>query len=92
MEDLGEDRDILVVNAGTSWGAPYGEWNKNAWDKVLDLNVTSVFLVVQAYIPPPASIPYLPSSIDNVVIDEILAGIALPHCSPHVRQSRTLAG
>ncbi|KAK6516070.1 hypothetical protein TWF506_005983 [Arthrobotrys conoides] len=43
--------DILVANAGATWGAPYGSWKKEYWDKVMTLNVTSVFLLVQEMTP-----------------------------------------
>lgn len=40
--------DILVNNAGASWGAPAEEHPLEAWDKVMNLNVRSIFLVSQA--------------------------------------------
>ena len=40
--------DILVNNAGASWGAPAEEHSLEAWDKVMNLNVRSVFLMSQA--------------------------------------------
>ncbi|KDP83642.1 gluconate 5-dehydrogenase [Cupriavidus sp. SK-3] len=39
--------DILVNNAGATWGAPAADHPVEAWDKVLNLNVRSVFLVTQ---------------------------------------------
>ncbi len=39
--------DILVNNAGASWGAPFAEFPENGWDKVMDLNVKSVFFMTQ---------------------------------------------
>jgi gluconate 5-dehydrogenase len=39
--------DILVNNAGATWGAPAADHPLEAWDKVLNLNVRSVFLVTQ---------------------------------------------
>src|SRR3954469_9016275 len=36
--------DILVNNAGASWGAPAEDHPLEAWDKVMDLNVRSIFL------------------------------------------------
>ena len=39
--------DILVNNAGASWGAPFPEFPENGWDKVMDLNVKSVFFLTQ---------------------------------------------
>ena len=39
--------DILVNNAGASWGAPAEDHPLDAWDKVLNLNLRSVFLFSQ---------------------------------------------
>jgi NAD(P)-dependent dehydrogenase (short-subunit alcohol dehydrogenase family) len=39
--------DILVNNAGTSWGAPTAEHSLEGWSKVIDLNVTAIFVVTQ---------------------------------------------
>ena len=47
IEKTTDHVDILIANAGATWGAPYGTWNKAMWDKVLTLNVTSVFLMAQ---------------------------------------------
>jgi NAD(P)-dependent dehydrogenase (short-subunit alcohol dehydrogenase family) len=40
--------DILVNNAGATWGAPMEDYPLEGWDKVMDLNVRSVFLMSQA--------------------------------------------
>ena len=40
--------DILINNAGASWGAPAEDHPLDAWDKVMNLNVRSIFLVSQA--------------------------------------------
>jgi gluconate 5-dehydrogenase len=40
--------DILVNNAGTSWGAPVEEMKLEAWNKVIDTNLTGVFLFCQS--------------------------------------------
>jgi gluconate 5-dehydrogenase len=40
--------DILVNNAGTTWGAPAEEYPLDGWNKVINLNVTGMFLVTQA--------------------------------------------
>ena len=47
MQRLGHV-DILVNNAGATWGAPAEEYPLQAWDKVMNLNVRSVFLFSQA--------------------------------------------
>jgi NAD(P)-dependent dehydrogenase (short-subunit alcohol dehydrogenase family) len=40
--------DILINNAGATWGAPAEEHPLAAWDKVMNLNVRSLFLYAQA--------------------------------------------
>ena len=47
MERLGRI-DILVNNAGATWGAPMESHPLEAWDKVMNLNVRSLFLFAQA--------------------------------------------
>jgi gluconate 5-dehydrogenase len=39
--------DILVNNAGTTWGAPAEDHPLEAWHKVVDLNLTGVFVLTQ---------------------------------------------
>ncbi len=39
--------DVLVNNAGTTWGAPAEDHPLEAWQKVMDLNVTGLFLTTQ---------------------------------------------
>lgn len=46
-----EKIDILLANAGATWGAPFGEHPEKAIDKVLSLNVKGVFLTIQAFTP-----------------------------------------
>jgi NAD(P)-dependent dehydrogenase (short-subunit alcohol dehydrogenase family) len=43
--------DILVNNAGASWGADIDTFPENGWDKVMDLNVKSIFFLTQALLP-----------------------------------------
>ncbi|MDP3083059.1 MAG: SDR family oxidoreductase [Rubrivivax sp.] len=40
--------DILVNNAGATWGAPTEDHPLAAWDKVMNLNIRSLFLFAQA--------------------------------------------
>lgn len=47
LERLGRV-DILVNNAGATWGAPAEDYPLEAWDKVMNLNVRSMFLLSQA--------------------------------------------
>lgn len=39
--------DILFANAGATWGAPVEQHEEKHWDRVMDLNVKSVFFCVQ---------------------------------------------
>jgi len=40
--------DVLVNNAGTSWGAPAEDFPLEGWRKVIDVNLTGLFLFAQA--------------------------------------------
>ena len=40
--------DILVNNAGAAWGADFETFPESGWDKVMDLNVKSLFFLTQA--------------------------------------------
>ena len=39
--------DFLVNNAGAAWGEAYDEFPEVGWDKVMDLNVKSLFFLTQ---------------------------------------------
>ncbi len=39
--------DVLVNNAGAVWGAPFESFPESGWDKVMDLNVKSLFFLTQ---------------------------------------------
>jgi len=47
MQRLGQI-DILVNNAGAAWGAAAEDYPLEAWDKVMNLNIRSIFLMSQA--------------------------------------------
>jgi NAD(P)-dependent dehydrogenase (short-subunit alcohol dehydrogenase family) len=40
--------DVLVNNSGTAWGAPAEDYPLDGWQKVIDVNLTGVFLCSQA--------------------------------------------
>ncbi|HYD57001.1 MAG TPA: SDR family oxidoreductase [Burkholderiales bacterium] len=46
LKDLGRV-DILVNNAGATWGAPAEDHPLEAWDKLVNLNLTGAFLLSQ---------------------------------------------
>jgi NAD(P)-dependent dehydrogenase (short-subunit alcohol dehydrogenase family) len=43
--------DILVNNAGAIWGEEFAEFPESGWDKVMDLNLKSVFFMSQKLLP-----------------------------------------
>jgi len=43
--------DILFANAGATWGAPFDKHPDNAFQKVMDLNVRSVFNTIKLFAP-----------------------------------------
>jgi NAD(P)-dependent dehydrogenase (short-subunit alcohol dehydrogenase family) len=45
------DLDVLVNNAGATWGAPLDEYPDAAFQKVMNLNVTRIFTLTQACLP-----------------------------------------
>ena len=51
LEERESQLDILINNAGVSWGAPLGEFPENGWDKVMNLNVKSPFFLTQSLLP-----------------------------------------
>lgn len=51
MKEREGSLNILVNNAGVSWGAPLAEFPENGWDKVMDTNVKGVFFTIQRLLP-----------------------------------------
>jgi 2-deoxy-D-gluconate 3-dehydrogenase len=47
LADREDHLDVLVNNAGVSWGASLEEFPENGWDKVMDTNVKGVFFLTQ---------------------------------------------
>jgi NAD(P)-dependent dehydrogenase (short-subunit alcohol dehydrogenase family) len=43
--------NVLVNNAGATWGAPFEEFPTAAWDKVTTLNLKAPFFLTQAFLP-----------------------------------------
>jgi len=60
--------EVLVNNAGANWGAPLAEYPDAAWDKVLALNVKSVFHLSRLLVPllEQAARPGDPARIINI--------------------------
>ncbi|MFC9552571.1 SDR family oxidoreductase [Rhodococcus sp. NPDC056960] len=49
--ELSSRLDVLVNNAGATWGAPIDEFPASGFDKIFDINVKGVFLLTQALLP-----------------------------------------
>ncbi len=62
IEALGKI-DILVNNAGVTWGSPAEDHPLAAWNKVMGLNVTGLFLLTQAV----AKLAFLPQGKGTIV-------------------------
>ncbi|MER6944723.1 SDR family oxidoreductase [Nonomuraea sp. NPDC000554] len=43
--------DVLVNNAGATWGAPLEEYPEHAFDKLWNINVKGVFYLTQRFLP-----------------------------------------
>jgi NAD(P)-dependent dehydrogenase (short-subunit alcohol dehydrogenase family) len=69
---------ILVNNAGAAWGAPFGDFPRDGWDKVMRLNLDAVFFLTQALIDPiaAAAIEDDPARVINI---GSIDGLAPPH-------------
>ena len=46
-----EHIDFLINNAGAAWAEPFGAFSEGGWDKVMDLNVKSIFFLTQELAP-----------------------------------------
>jgi gluconate 5-dehydrogenase len=64
--------DILVNNAGTTWGAPAEDHPLEAWDKLVNLNLTGTFLASQLV----AKKSMIPSKWGRIVNIASIAGLA----------------
>ncbi len=64
--------DILINNAGASWGAPAEDYPIEAWDKVMNLNIRSIFLVSQAV----GKLSMIPRKYGRIINIASIAGLA----------------
>ncbi|RTL41575.1 MAG: SDR family NAD(P)-dependent oxidoreductase [Burkholderiales bacterium] len=71
MERLGQI-DILVNNAGATWGAPAEDHPLEAWDKVMDLNIRSLFVFAQAV----AKASMIPRKSGRIINVASIAGLS----------------
>jgi len=64
--------DILINNAGATWGAPAEDYPVEAWDKVMNLNIRSIFLLSQAV----AKQSMIPRKYGRIVNVASIAGLS----------------
>jgi gluconate 5-dehydrogenase len=64
--------DILVNNAGAAWGAPAEDHPLEAWDKVMNLNIRSLFVFSQTI----AKLSMIPRRSGRIINVASIAGIA----------------
>lgn len=63
--------DILVNNAGATWGSPAEEHSLEGWDKVMNLNVRSAFLLSQAV----GKVSMIPRKTGRIINVASIAGL-----------------
>ena len=70
LERLGHI-DVLVNNAGAAWGAPAEDHPLEAWDKVMNLNIRSLFVISQAA----AKLSMIPRKQGRIINVASIAGL-----------------
>ena len=63
--------DVLVNNAGAAWGAPAEDHPLEAWDKVMNLNIRSLFVISQAA----AKLSMIPRQQGRIINVASIAGL-----------------
>ena len=63
--------DILINNAGATWGAAAEDYPLEAWDKVMNLNIRSLFLFAQAV----AKASMIPNRAGRIINVASIAGL-----------------
>jgi len=71
LKDFGKV-DILVNNAGATWGAPAEDHPLEAWDKLVNVNLTGAFLLSQQI----AKRSMIPNKWGRIINTASIAGIA----------------
>ena len=66
LERVERHLDVLVNNAGATWGAPLDLYPEDGWDKVFNTNTKGVFFLTQALLPLLRKSPYPPSRVINI--------------------------
>ncbi|MDJ0109255.1 SDR family NAD(P)-dependent oxidoreductase, partial [Rhodococcus erythropolis] len=51
VAEISPTLDVLVNNAGATWGAPVDDFPAAGFDKIFDINVKAIFLLTQKLLP-----------------------------------------
>ncbi|RSM78661.1 KR domain-containing protein [Kibdelosporangium aridum] len=65
-EHFGGQLDVLVNNAGATWGAPLEEFPAKGWEKILSTNVTALFELTTALLPALRASAQRPARVINI--------------------------
>ena len=80
--------EILVVNAGIGDSVPFGKLGRDAWDRVLSVNLTAAFDCVQAALP-----DLLGSKRGRIVFVASVAGLkGVPYAAHYAASKHGLIG
>ena len=77
-EHFGGEIDVLINNAGSTWGAELGEFPESGWDKVFDLNVKAMFFLTQECLPYLRKTGSNPDKLSRVINIGSISGIGYP--------------
>jgi NAD(P)-dependent dehydrogenase (short-subunit alcohol dehydrogenase family) len=77
-EHFGGAIDVLINNAGATWGAEFAEFPESGWDKVFDLNVKAMFFLTQQCAPYLTKAGSRPDNLARVINIGSIAGISFP--------------
>jgi gluconate 5-dehydrogenase len=82
--------DILVNNAGTAWGSPTVEHTLDAWNKVINLNLTAMFMVTRE-VGKRCMVPRRQGKIINIASIQGLTGF-YPEMAPTLAYNTSKGG
>ena len=77
-EHFGGELDVLINNAGATWGAELDEFPESGWDRVFDLNVKALFFLTQKCLPYLRKAGSAPDNLSRVINIGSISGIDIP--------------
>jgi NAD(P)-dependent dehydrogenase (short-subunit alcohol dehydrogenase family) len=77
-EHFGGELDVLINNAGATWGAELDEFPESGWDRVFDLNVKALFFLTQKCLPYLRKTGARPDRLARVINIGSISGIQNP--------------